>query len=116
LSCFGRPTSNPAKANVTGGSGVIAGGAISVGWQKDDKSEIFGETGHKIFEKSAFNFGLGRYLGISIAPDLSKIKVNIGLGLALPISHTVPIEGIDFTFGDDLYDWLNESKQNTPCN
>ncbi len=113
---YGWNTSDPGKVNVSAGSGVIVGGAFSIGWQRDDKSGIFGEIGHEVFGKSTFNFGFGKYLGISIAPDLSKIKINIGLGLALPVSHTVPVEGIDFTFGDDLYDWLNKPKQNTPCN
>ena len=104
-------TSNPGKANLTAGSGVIVGGGFSFGWQSDDNNGLFGEAFHEVFGTSLINIGLGRYLGISIAPDFSKLKLNIGFGLALPLSVTVPVEGIDVTFGDDLYDLLHP----TPC-
>ena len=99
-------TSNPGEANLTVGSGVIAGGGFSFGWQSDDNSGLFGEVFHEVFGTSLINIGLGRYLGLSVAPDFSKIKLNIGFGLALPLSVAVPVEGVDVTFGDDLYDLL----------
>jgi len=92
---------------LTAGSGVIFGGGFSVGWKSDDNSGLFGETFHEVFGTSLINIGLGRYLGLSVAPDFSKIKLNIGFGLALPLSLTVRVEGIDVTFGDDLYDLLH---------
>ena len=105
-------TANPGRANLTVGSGVIVGGSFSFGWQSDDNIGLFGETFHEVFGTSLINIGLGRYLGISIAPDFSNLKLNIGFGIALPLSVTVPVEGIDVTFGDDLYDFLHP----VPCN
>jgi len=87
---YGWDTSNPGQANLTAGSGVIVGGGFSFGWQSDDNRGLFGETFQKVFGTSSINIGLGRYLGFSIAPDFSKITLNVGFGLALPLSVTVP--------------------------
>ncbi len=112
---YSASTQNPSQATVTTGDGVLGGGSLSVGY--DFGRGIFDDTFHDIVKDTTVNIGLGKYLGVSFAPDLSKIQLNIGLGLALPASLTVPISDqdynpIDFTFGDEFYDILYDS----PCN
>ena len=111
---YGANTQNPSQASLTTGSGVIVGGGVSVGY--DFGKGVLGDIAHDIFGQDSVNIGLGKYLGITVAPDLSKVQLNIGLGLTLPLSYTVPVRGgnwepLDATFGDYLYENLHEA----PC-
>jgi RHS repeat-associated protein len=107
-------TQNLSQASLTTGSGVIVGGSLSIGY--DFGKGLFGDITHDLLGQDFINIGLGKYLGISIAPDLSKVELNFGLGIALPVSYTFPIrddtwEPINPIFGHILYDYFH----NTPC-
>ncbi len=111
---YSTSTQNPSRAFLTTGSGVIVGGSLSIGY--DFGKGIFGHITHDLLGQDSINIGLGKYLGISLAPDFSKVELNFGLGIALPISYTFPIrdgawEPIDPIFGDNLYDYFH----NNPC-
>jgi RHS repeat-associated protein len=111
---YSTSTQNPSQGTLTTGSGVIVGGSLSVGY--DFGKGVFGDILHRLLAQHSINIGLGKYLGITVAPDLSKIQFNIGMGLALPVSYDVPVvdanwEPIDATFGDDLYDLFHDD----PC-
>ena len=43
----------------------------------------------------AINLGLGKYLGVSLYPSTNQVSLNIGLGLALPISVSAQIDTVD---------------------
>jgi len=111
---YSATTLNPSQASLTTGSGVIVGGSFSVGY--DFGKGLFGNISHDLLGQDSINIGIGKYLGISVAPDFSKVGLNFGIGLALPVSYTVPIRNgnwdpIDATFGDAIYDYFHDA----PC-
>ncbi len=111
---YSTSTQNLSRASLTAGSGVIVGGSLSIGY--DFGKGFFDDITHDLLGQDSINIGLGRYLGISVAPDFSKVELNFGLGIALPVSDTVPIrdgtwEPINPIFGDNLYDYFHD----TPC-
>jgi RHS repeat-associated protein len=111
---YSTSTQNLSRASLTTGSGVIVGGSLSIGY--DFGKGIFGHITHDLLGQDSINIGLGKYLGISLAPDFSKVELNFGFGIALPVSYTFPIrngawEPIDPIFGDNLYDYFH----NIPC-
>ncbi len=102
---YGWDSSNPESANVNVVIGQLGGGGWSITWTSDDNSAT-AASGEAISVPVIWNVGLGDYLGISVADDLSSFSINIGLGVALPVSATLPLEG-DFSFGEWLYDLLH---------
>jgi RHS repeat-associated protein len=106
-------SSNPNVTSYSTGTGVLAAGALSVGWQ--GKEGIFGPTVHEIVTKTPINVGIfGKYGGISVNPDLSGIMINLGYGMALPLSMSVPLGETGGAIGEWLYDVLHPEQTTRP--
>lgn len=108
---FSWKSTNPRKTTVTAGAGTLAAGGIMVGWERDDDSGLFGEIMHEILGPTALNIGFGtksgKFFGLSIAPDLSSVYLNLGFGMSLPLSASVPLFEINPFIGEWLYDLLH---------
>jgi len=90
--------------------GQLGGAGWHINWTSDTTPSA--ESGEAITSPVIWNVGAGKYLGVSVADDLSSFSFNIGLGLGLPISATLPLEG-DASFGGWLHDILQPSNGTT---
>ncbi|MCK4794191.1 MAG: RHS domain-containing protein, partial [Desulfobacteraceae bacterium] len=103
---YGWDTSAPGKGTLSMPIGQLGGAGWHINWTSNTKTPA--ESGEAITAPLIWNVGLGKYLGISVADDLSSFSFNIGLGLGLPVSATLPLEG-DASFGGWLHDILQPS-------
>lgn len=107
---YGWDTSNPSKANLNLDLGSVVGGGWQFTWEKDSNKKCgTSSNGQATPIPNTWNFGLNKYLGISVGENFSSFSLNIGLGIGLPISVTSPIEG-DYSFGGWLYDVTHPGK------
>ena len=67
---------------IGGGAQIVFSASDIIGW--------------KAIGNTAMTFGIGRYLGISIYPASAQISLNIGLGLAPPLSISTQIDVVDY--------------------
>jgi RHS repeat-associated protein len=106
---YGWDSSNPSRGILSVVLGQLGGAGWHFTWTTDDNAcdTVSGEV---IPEPFTWNFGLGKYLGISFAEDLSSFSINLGLGLGFPVSVSRELEG-DFSFGAQLYDMMHPSSK-----
>jgi RHS repeat-associated protein len=105
---YGWDTSDPGKGQLDMPIGSLGGAGWHVTWTSDTGKGSPAANGEVIAMPIVWNVGLGKYLGVSFADDLSSFSFNIGMGLAFPFTPSLPIEG-DFSFGGWLYDLLHPS-------
>jgi len=104
---YGWDTSAPGKGKLNIPIGQLGGAGWHITWTSDTKTPV--ERGEATTAPVIWNVGLGKYLGISVADDLSGFSFNIGLGLGLPVSASLPLEG-DVSFGEWLHDILHPTE------
>jgi RHS repeat-associated protein len=76
------------KTNLGVSTSLLGGGAQFV-------FDVNDSHGIKGLGELSFSFGFGRYLGLTIFPELEQISINVGLGFSPPISVSTQIDTID---------------------
>jgi RHS repeat-associated protein len=108
---YGWDSSDPSQASLSAVLGQLGGAGWHATWTSDKQQIAL--PGEAVAEPVIWNVGLGKYLGVSVADDLSSFSINVGLGIGLPVSAGLPLEG-DFSVGPALYNYSNRAKNPKP--